>query len=354
MWHEKSDVDEKGVERVKQSEKMVKLLSLAKNIPAFKGKNVEEVFSNEDNKRNFIENLNEADFIDLVKGINALLRGKGIDSPEMEWTFMTTKSGFMGTMETFSSAKDKPELYALLHNNMQSMNRNGESMEDIALLCGASINAIHGFGDGNGRTSRFVYSMLNDNLNDNLKKSLRELLTEDGRNFIDINPVWIGDRLDKLIEKEVGIEREGENKTFLQTVEYKDADIFKRKTSEQDFKELRTVLKNEDTYLLYAIYDCLKNDINEYVPQNIPYAIVADWLFEDLSAEEIKKIITRYWELKKRKVEILIDCIAHSKKEEYQTCDNGIKISLKDYLKEKIKNESEENKQRREDERIKN
>jgi hypothetical protein len=64
------------VERDKRADVMVRFLDVAKNIEAFHGKKMEEIFKEEITKRNFLESLNAEEFEGLISGVNGILRKK--------------------------------------------------------------------------------------------------------------------------------------------------------------------------------------------------------------------------------------------------------------------------------------
>ena len=351
MWHKNEDIDDEGTDRNRQSEKMIKFLSIAKNISAFNGKSVEEVFSNEKSKREFIANLTEEDFINLVRGVNALLRDEQLGSSEMDFQGnMSVGSFLMGVRETFSHQKDKRDIFLQLFRAMQEMNHNERSMEDMALLCGASINAAHGFKNGNGRTSRFLYSLLNNNFDNSLKDELKDILSSEGSDYIDINPEIIGDEIESIIEKDSGIEKYEREGSALYEFYIENQETLKEIVSDSVLKDILKIEADDGRFFLLAIFDLFREtkELQKYIDMNYLTAFNGGMFLGDLSESELNQLMDRYWELKKKKVEMIIDCIAHPEKEEYQKKNNGENIQLIDYFKKEIIESSEDAQARRE------
>src|SRR3989338_5678080 len=62
--------------RDRMAEKMLRFLDAAERIDAFQGKRAEEVLANEETRRQFISGLSPQDYIQLLIGINGILRNR--------------------------------------------------------------------------------------------------------------------------------------------------------------------------------------------------------------------------------------------------------------------------------------
>ncbi len=169
----------KEISREEQSERLFRFLDLT---------NAEQFFDTDEHKKEFIGNLTYEDFTNLLLHINGILR----DIPQNERTLFQ-KVGIVvpnteGSIHTFIDiptpsdfprTEEKPELLKYAFNRSKEL----ESPEDVGLVIGYAITAIHIFGDGNGRTSRLIYDLLSTNYtgSDSNKEFLRKALAEEGR-----------------------------------------------------------------------------------------------------------------------------------------------------------------------------
>ena len=64
--------------------------------------------------------------------------------------------------------------------------------------------------------------------------------------------------------------------------------------------------------------------------------IRVDSLAPSLSEEQIQDIIQGYWQLKKKHVELLIDCMVHPGKKRYQIIEDDVQMSLLEKFKSRI------------------
>jgi Fic family protein len=170
----------------------------------------EAVFSDEEHKRQFIENLTTEGFLQFLNGINGILRGKKKAAWKRDGETVEVVQMFYGikfSKEYIPPAyEDKPELLEKVLSVAKVMNRSGKSFEEIAFVISATINAVHPFNDGNGRTSRIVYQLLTKGFSEENKKELQAVLLEFGRGAVDINPGLIQVEINDLVKKEVDVD----------------------------------------------------------------------------------------------------------------------------------------------------
>ena len=353
---ENPNSNQNGAEdREQRADEILRFLDTAEN-EFLHSQKFEEIFSNEENKRKFIENLSDEEFSELLNSINGILRGK----EKEDWKMDGETVALIGAVEDHvpPRQKDKPELLTKVLSAAKEMNQNKRDLKDIALLFSSSINAIHPYLDGNGRTSRLIYLLLTkDFKKDETKMELKEVLSKYGSDKININPGFIGCEIDSLIENEIGIKDLEINKDNIRRFSRKGLvgdrqDIeSNQEISETDKKLFFDFLNKDYEYFFWSVFEYLQDnpDVNkEKYLKKIPndtnhtVAISISILSKDLDNKIWNKIFQNYKNLKKRYVEKLIDCIANPNKEEYQIKIKGQKTSLKDCFENKIKEEQEE------------
>ena len=341
--------NEEAIEREKRSGVLLRFLRSVETIQPFHGRKMEDIFSNEEEKRAFLENLQETEFVELLDGVNGILRGKKKDEWSMDGeTVILTSEGYMGFKQQEDylppQQEDKAELLTEVLVSMKEMNRNGRDLKDIALLVSSSLNAIHPYLDANGRTSRLIYTLLTKNFNDETKTELQGVLGRDGHDKLDINPGLIREEINDLIEKEIGVRDIGVNTNNITNLFGEKQDLkFGEDISEEDQKLFGEILDNR--YLFLSVFQYLQRqgDKEKYL-RKFPErsAVPIELLSKYLTQEGLSQILQTYKELKKKYVETLIDSIAHPENEKYQIEHAGQKISLKDYFELRIKEKAEE------------
>lgn len=338
--------NEEEIDREKKSEFLLRFFRSTENIESFHGRKMEDIFSNEEEKRAFLENLQEAEFVEFLDGVNGILRGKKKDEWGMDGETVVLKGVMMGVDYVPPRQEDKPELLAKVLASAKQMNRDGKNLQDIALLVSSSLNAIHPYLDGNGRTSRLIHTLLTEDFNDETKAKLQGVLGRDGRDKLDINPGLIQCEINDLIEQEVGT-RDTEINTDKITNLFGEKRNFQfsAEISEKDQKLFGELLDKDDRYLFLSVFQYLQQqgDKEKYL-RKFPKrsAIPIELLSKNLTQQGLSQILQTYKELKKKYVETLIDSIAHPENEKYQINHGGQKISLKDYFELRIKEKAEE------------
>jgi hypothetical protein len=330
--------------REKRADVLLRFLNIAEKIQPFKGKKFEEIFDTEEHKREFIENLNDQEFTEILNGVNGILRNKDKEEWETDGSQVGLKSAFMGVGYVAPKQEDKPELLRETLSAMKKMNSEDRDLKDIGLLASSALNAIHPYADGNGRTSRLMYSLLVKDLNAETKEELKEVLLDRGRDKIDIDPGSIQAKIELLVKDEIGITSQEVNPTNLQNILYRgeiSEKIKKLAETNNNIASFLEKLKIDYGYLFFAVFEFLKNtpdlEKQKFVKKNPKWSsVLAKDFLEDLSEEQLGEILENYRQLKKKHVEKLIDCIANPNKEEYQTEWEGQKVSLKDYFEKKM------------------
>jgi len=326
--------------RDKRADTLLRFLDFAKNIESFKNKKFEEIFDTEEHKREFIDSLTVDDFIELLTGLNGILR----DKDKENWTLDGKLVGipFEGFLSPF--IEDKPELLTEVLLATKRMNSEKKDLKDIAVLISSCIGAIHPYIDGNGRSSRFVYQILTENISEEDKKEkLKKLLSDSGRDIIDVSPGYIQDAIDKIIYEKMGVndkKMNPENILGARGVKIE----FRSDVLEEEKDLFINIFRADRTNIFLALFEYLKNNPskNKYLQKLTSierHTIRMDILSKDLTKEDLEKIMNDYRNIKKEHVKILIDCLENPDKPEYKIKSGDREIRLKDKIEEEINRE---------------
>lgn len=317
------DVDDGGPEfRPRMAEKLLRFLSMSKNIEAFQGKSAEEVFDNEESRRQFILNLSPEEYTKLLIGINGILRNKdrdewGLDGKEVAII------GSHGAVWDFPEFEDKPILLEQSLQAAKKMIQGNRSLEDVALLLSSVTSSTHLFNDGNGRTSRFLLALVNRGYSKDKQTIFEDVLSSsDFSNSV--NTGMLQPMITSIMEKEIDMQsEEGDRLIFrnrdgrFPSKEVEKGDlIFDRAVSLERQDLFKKELRNSWFYMFEAIFVHIKKDVNKYMNESMNMGL--ELVTPDLTNEAIDKIIATWRQLKRRHVELIIDSIANPDKEVYQ------------------------------------
>jgi hypothetical protein len=329
---------------------LLRFLSIAKNIESFGDQSFETIFSDEEHKREFIENLSIEGFLQLLNGLNGILRNKKKEDWVMDGETVVLSGEFSGEAYIPPRQEDKIDLLEEVLLSAKTMSQEGMDLKDIALLVSSSVNAIHSYLDANGRTSRMIYLLLTKEFNAGTKEELKIVLSKEGSDKIDINPGLIQIEINELIKNDVGIDNLEINpkriKNLFNLSLIKEIE-FNNEISEQDKKLFLEIYKTDGRYLFWSVFEFFQNNsglkINDFIQKfSNRSVILVDELVKNLNQEQFSQILQNYRNLKKKYVEKLIDSIANPDVEEYQIDEYGQKISLKNYFENRINEEQEE------------
>ncbi len=154
------------------AERLVRFLNQTE-LEVLGNKKIEEIFVDEESIKSFLNSLELETYKQLLIGLNAFVRNK--DTKEV-WE-MDGENVRMGEDDIFPAQSEKDRLLGLALEAVQMMIRNKRPMEDIALLIGVAITAIHPFVDGNGRTAKCILVLLMQGYNPAV---LQEVLKSEG------------------------------------------------------------------------------------------------------------------------------------------------------------------------------
>jgi hypothetical protein len=334
-------------ERNKRDELLRRFLVSATKIDGFEGKTAEEIFNteNEQGRRELIEKLSSDGYCDLITGVNGILRGKVKEEWCMDGVGVTAAGHEARGAHIFPNHKDKKEIIVKSWEGAQEMNAEQRDLEDIGMLLGSLLVEAHPFGDGNGRTSRFVYIMLKMGLSE---EEIEKVLGEYGREELDmaLSKTFI----DPLFEKKYGRLNQGINKLNIAGIFAHD-DIyassrygslrFPEGVSEQTRMDIIQGGRNDDNILVSAVLHFLnihpeidvESSIKSYGENRIE---ILQNLLLLLSKEQVDKLASTYWDLKKQYTEDIIDIFVHPDKPEYKVERDGKEIRMLDYFKQRI------------------
>lgn len=304
-------IDDHGIDRDYQSKKIIRFLNIATNIEGFENKKIEEIFSTEENKRQFIDKIDFKEFLVLLNGINGLFRGKTKDDWKIdgERVFIGNKDGLIEYKPPHPD--DKLELLEKLVETAKRMNKKGVDLEHIGGMIYSVVNSIHLYADGNGRSSRFLYGLMHFDLKTQ-KDEINKIIQESDRDDIPYNPERISADIDTnfyepLIYLDEKIIRFKPTDTGL--------DYSNRFDTKIDKEEMKLFLDNyrHDRYpIKYAMILFAREkgiDLVEFDTGVSKWAFVVDLekFFPSLSSDDLKDINSKYRKIKKELVEKMID-----------------------------------------------
>ncbi len=224
-----------------------------------------------------------------------------------------------------------------------------ESLGDIksgdeAYLLSAVVNAIHLFADGNGRTSRVLFTLLKAGSKEEFAKSLDLAVGVDGRyDTPDISPGLIAVDVEKNVLIRHGIKFKddgGFSPIFPENFGRLFASIEQpTKPKALEFMSLR---KKDQVYCFISVYEYLnEKGILSKVLVNIPSGLTISPLKmeQELDDNDWDEIINRYYGLKKEHVEVIINSFVDPG--DYKNVDET--MNLRDYFLSEIERRLEEN-----------
>jgi len=163
----------------------------------------EEIFSTPEESKRFLDSLTYDDFKKWISLINGLERNIPVsERGKVSSSHVQSESGLLGTEVEY-----RPPHMNQRDGLLQTALEKAQSIDDpeiAGLVLGMSINAIHYFEDGNGRTARMTYALLTKGYDGSYEaKQYYSSLLENtkGREIVDPNPVVSG--VDKLILSEM-------------------------------------------------------------------------------------------------------------------------------------------------------
>lgn len=176
---------------------------LAKTVKLMERLHAGETFSTPEKSKKFLDSLSYEDFKKWIGFVNGVERGiPRSERGQVSDSHVRSENQLMGTeVEYQPPHKDfRDRLLKMAFEKAQSL----DDPQTAALTLGLSINAIHYFEDGNGRTARMTYSLLSKGYSGSQEdQAYYSSLLENtkGREVVNPNPAVSG--VDKKIRSEM-------------------------------------------------------------------------------------------------------------------------------------------------------
>jgi hypothetical protein len=320
----------KPISRPERADKIYKFLD---RINAYEY--IQDVMGGQEEKPSFEDFKN---FLIRINGIarDISIKQRSFDGNEVQLT------GFVDTV-LVPKHEDKETLLKYVYDNLEKVKK-GEEKYLIPVV----INALHFFNDGNGRTSRVMYQLLEKH--DSKEKFEREMklaLGEDGRwDCPDVSPGLIWADVEKIIlekygwnfgEKDYPPVSLGGITAGIAAVEFNKID--KNHPSYDLAKKCFDISKDDIFYILTAIHGVLGEEVINLLTDKLEVKRISPIkLVDKLTQEQWQNILDSYYKLKEEHVKIIIDSfLAPDKFKSYHNKDTN----LKDYFIEQVKKNHE-------------
>lgn len=321
-------------------------------------------FDTPEHKQAFIEQLTFEEFTNLLTHINGIVRelSKGKRQIYQPVNMAVADEGWGALLGMAPSdmppVEDKPQLLEYAFNRAKEL----EDPRDIGLLAAASINAVHPFADGNGRTSRLVYDLLNYNYtgSDRDKKFLLSALSSEGRHITpDVNPMYLlyGSILD-LIAKEEFTKLGEADYYFLNRARSRDisqrTDLDKETVDRLSFL-LRKESNDEDAVFLamsrvLARDDRIAEFVSHFVNEEQGYnraPLDTEHVVAKATVEDINDFYDEYWRVKSDMVSNMVDQLTENRELPNRPPLNG--MNAREFMRHEINSTLEKNREQWED-----
>lgn len=289
----------------------------------------EQVFDNCEHKQEFVSNLEFKDFTNLLLHVNGIVRDIPKDEralyEDVHFEASDLGRAFGQSNIDTTRAVDKPRLLEFAFNNAKTL----EDPRDIGLVTAASINAIHVFSDGNGRTSRLIYDLFNYNYtgSERDKQFLLAALDEEGRSVTpDVNTQeLLRLTIDGLIEEEGYTKLDDNDYYFYQdfladgNAHQPSIDNLRPDLSEDQRQRLTKVLSNRDdkdsqvAFLSLSRVLSSNNRLKEFIfkkvdPELKRTPLSSREFVKGVTPEEVDQVWETYWQIQ---AEVVQSAISH-------------------------------------------
>jgi hypothetical protein len=330
-----------------RSEVLQKLMTSARNIDGLGGHTINEIFSseNENTRRGLIESLSDDQYLQFINGVNGILRGIEKDKWGMDGDGVTAASHEVVGTHIFPRHADKKDILTKTWRTAKEMNASGRNLEDIGMLLGSLLVEIHPYADGNGRTSRLIYSMVKDGISADKEEKLVALLGEDGRDELDmaLSKFYIND----LFEVKYGRLNENLNTYKIDGVFVDDKSTpfgkltFPEGTNENVKENIIQAGRNDTSIFIAALFTFSQQHPDLGIESFTKIfgerkILLLQNLFFVLTKEQVEKLCEFYWGIKKKYTEDMIDIFSNPDKPEYKIQEGDKEIRMIDYFKQRI------------------
>lgn len=289
-----------------------------------------QVFDTREHKLEFIKNLSFDEFTDLLLHINGIARNIPLSERALyQKVVMGMPPGVLGILGGLAPV-EVPRLEdksALLH---YAFDRVQELVEprDMGLIIAAALNAIHVFEDGNGRTSRLTYDLLNYTYtgSDRDKRFLMAALGKDGRFMTpDVDPSGIlYESLYKMIQSE-GFTTIDDNQYYFfhNGIKNRESIDVRSDLSEEARDRLFKLLNKGDTREFNIVFLATSRVLGQagkldnflFVPKTRPNIkpLDANKIVEKTTEEDVASIWDMYWRIKSEVVHNMVDDLVENR-----------------------------------------
>jgi hypothetical protein len=297
-------------------------------------------FATEELRKNFLTGLTPDSLETFLSGLNASVRGldTGAHSFDGDDVKVTMAGMVMSNPDEYLPPRME-DRHTLLSFALQKAQQS--ELHDSGMALGIAVTAGHLFGDGNGRTSRLVYTLFAEGYDgsDEAKERVRKLLTAgEGRKSIDLQ---FGGPAVLAAEYFAMRERYGINMSAADTPnfitsdkvpfvgEWTAANIQSSNELQDATRKALAALLNEDKAIVPAFALFLKNNPKFAVPGStiIPKSskaaragqiIVLDEILPLLGQEQYEELISNAYQIKTEAIKVLIDSVTGRKPGEQQ------------------------------------
>ncbi len=310
--------------RAETSEKVVSFLDKTKAY-----EKIADLLDGREDKISFDE------FKDLLVRLNGIIR----DIPISQRSFDGSQVHVEGWVDTYKPPRheDKESLLEKAYDSVEEVETGDEKY-----LIPAVINAVHLFLDGNGRTARLLYQLLERHKSkEEFLAVVEKAMQKDGRyETFNINPGLIASQIEDILYQRHGWNAEhtriGEFRAGFITMEMEK--IPRDHPSYDTLKTLVRESKADATLMITALNEVVtKEQAKKILAKDGRISLIK--MSESLSKKELEDVIEKFWEIKKEYVDILVDIFVHP--DEYKALDNEKEIRVKDLFIDKIKAEAE-------------
>ncbi len=300
----------------------------------------EKIFDNEQSKIAYIHGLTYDEFKSWLERLNGILRDKPITNREMDGERVEIVSPLLGTDYVPPQQQGKEELLEKAFEGIKKM----EDVHDMALLLAGSVTAIHPFEDGNGRTSRLIFTLLHKNYTGTPQQNenLKNVLGDEGRLRLNTSTSSLNYYVGMELYTEMGLNIKDRSIPRNLFPSWQEVRELNTNLAEKDYQALITMRESDSSDHFVAVYKHLKSKgvldkyikTAEYSGRTNTYIDLRE-LTPDLSPNDIESILEIYWELKKQRIEKMIDVFTNPEKHllsdsEKQPEEKGKNITLKE------------------------
>lgn len=242
--------------------------------------------------------------------------------------------------------EDKANLLKYAFDNIENINE-----EEVKYLIPAVINAVHLFSDGNGRTSRIIYQLLEKHSSKaDFEQAMNLCLGQHGRfDSPDASPSLISWEVEKIVLGKRGWKFSDNEMPVgpgsllvgkgISAPEIRKID--KNHDSYAIVKKCLDIYRDDSLYILNAIHSVLGDEeIEKFISDKYSLCRISPLkMVDQLSSEQWQKILDSYYQLKKEHVKTIIDSFINP--DNYKTQE---RINIKDFFIEEIQRNFEQNK----------